>query len=163
MTDQPLVHTGDPEAENAIAAIVTERAGTWVPLHVRYGVATDALAWLAENRPQPEDCNGDGPAALDRLSKWIDAGQERDEGQMWHRVAKVSEEAGEVIEAMIGWYGRNPRKGVCKTQDDVVGELLDTALAALGAVEHILDHPGRAFTLLEQHAIRIAKRAGVWS
>jgi len=156
----PARHGDDPAAENAIAKIVTQRAGTWVPLHARFGVATDALAWLAENRPQ--NCNGDGPAALDRLSKWIDAGQERDEGQMWHRVAKVAEEAGEVVDALIGWTGRNPRKGQCKTQDDVISELLDTALSALGAVEHLLDHPGRAFTLLEQHAIRAATRAGVW-
>src|SRR6478752_7641845 len=118
------------------------------------------VAMLTE--PTPPARHGDDPAALDRLSKWIDAGQERDEGQMWHRVAKVAEEAGEVVDALIGWTGRNPRKGQCKTQDDVISELLDTALSALGAVEHLLDHPGRAFTLLEQHAIRAATRAGVW-
>jgi hypothetical protein len=100
---------------------------------------------------------------LTTLSRWFDEGQDRDEGQMWHRLAKVAEEAGEVIDAIIGWTGRNPRKGKCKTQADVEKELLDTAMAALGAVEHLYGNPDRAVSLdlLERHVAGLIERAGL--
>ncbi len=50
---------------------------------------------------------------------------------------KLSEEVGEVSEAVIGATGQNPRKGITHTWDDVEAELCDvviTALVALGTL-----------------------------
>jgi len=79
-----------------------------------------------------------------------------------HRVIKVAEEAGEAVAALIGWLGSNPRKGQTHMLDDVVGELLDTAVAALGAAEHLLSFRGESDTLalLEAKVITVAKRIG---
>jgi hypothetical protein len=59
------------------------------------------------------------------------------EAHRWRRCAKVEEEAGEVIEALLGFVGENPRKGKTHTLDDLIGELLDVANCALGAVDHL--------------------------
>lgn len=97
------------------------------------------------------------------LSCWIDApnAHRDDEAQVWARIAKVSEEAGEVVAAYIGVIGQNPRKGVTHTLDDVTDELLDVALTALAAIEHLRGHDGMAFDLLEAKLDRVARRAGV--
>jgi hypothetical protein len=65
-----------------------------------------------------------------------------DEAQMWSRVTKVCEESGEVWRAMSGYVGENPRKGVTHTLDDLSGELLDTASAALCAWAHLHGNEG---------------------
>lgn len=97
------------------------------------------------------------------LSRWIDApNAHRDpEAQAWSRIAKVGEEHGEVIAAYIGAIGQNPRKGVTHTLEDVVDELLDVALTALAAVEHLRGHDGTALSLLEDKLARVARRAGL--
>lgn len=102
-------------------------------------------------------------AALVALSEWIDAGNsERDpEAITWGRIAKINEEAGEVIAAYIGATGQNPRKGVTHTQSDVVKELLDVAITALGAIEHLNGHDGEALDLLDRAIVHVASRAGV--
>ena len=76
---------------------------------------------------------------LTALSKWVDApNAHKDvEAQMWGRVAKVAEEAGEAISALIGATGQNPRKGVTHDIRDVERELFDVAATALCAVAHI--------------------------
>ncbi len=56
---------------------------------------------------------------------------------LWRRLTKVSEEAGEVQNALRGLTGENPRKGITHTRDDVITELLDCAGAALGGVAHL--------------------------
>jgi hypothetical protein len=97
------------------------------------------------------------------VSRWVDAGNVgRDpEALLWHRVAKVGEEGGEVIQALIGAMGGNPRKGLTHSLADVEKELLDVAMTALGAVEHIRSHDGQSLRLLELHITAIAQRAGV--
>lgn len=97
------------------------------------------------------------------LSRWIDApNAHRDpEAQAWSRIAKVGEEHGEVIAAYIGAIGQNPRKGVTHSLEDVVDELLDVALTALAAVEHLRGHDGAALSLLEDKLARVARRAGL--
>lgn len=69
----------------------------------------------------------------------------------WGRVAKVSEEAGEVIDALILATGQNPRKGdaIIDPVDgfdftNVKKELLDVVCAALCAYEHVDNHRGRS-------------------
>lgn len=102
-------------------------------------------------------------AALVALSQWIDAGNaHRDpEAQLWGRVSKVTEEAGESIAALIGYTGQNPRKGVTHSRGDVIGELLDVAITALGAIEHIVGHDGLTLERLDVKIMAVAERAGV--
>jgi hypothetical protein len=97
------------------------------------------------------------------LSQWIDAGNAgRDpEALAWGRVAKVSEEAGEVIEAFTGYTGQNPRKGHTHGLHEVMGELFDVAVTALGAIEHLSNHSGLALNGLLDKINAVAKRAGV--
>lgn len=100
---------------------------------------------------------------LVNLSKWIDAGNDhRDpEAIAWGRISKITEEAGEVIAAFIGSTGQNPRKGVTHSLEDVKKELLDVAITALGAYEHLDGHSGNALPALYVAITSVAKRAGV--
>src|SRR5690606_15699829 len=102
-------------------------------------------------------------ASLTALSEWIDAGNtHRDpESVTWGRIAKLTEESGEVIAAYIGATGQNPRKGVTHTVEDVIAELLDVAVTALGAVEHLTEHRGDALARLDEKIVAVGKRAGV--
>ena len=90
---------------------------------------------------------------LAALSKWVDAANaHRDpEAILWGRVAKVSEECGEAIAALIGATGQNPRKGVVGHTGVVVKELLDVAVTALAAVEHIGGNHGTSMDMLADH------------
>lgn len=97
------------------------------------------------------------------LSRWIDEGNaHRDpEAVTWGRLAKITEEAGEVIAAQIGATGQNPRKGVTHTSADVEEELLDVAITALAALEHLREHDGRSLELLADKVERTLRRAGL--
>lgn len=79
------------------------------------------------------------------LVSWADAYLDRDVAetyrdqplaQDWARVAKVSEEAGEAIDALIGLTGQNPRKGHYGGLNDLLSELADVALTGLYAIQH---------------------------
>lgn len=100
--------------------------------------------------------------ALVALSEWIDAGNaDRDpEALTLHRIMKLTEEAGEVVSATIGALGANPRKGVTNTFEKVLEELLDVAVTALGAFEHINGHQGRALSELDNKIVAVAARVG---
>jgi NTP pyrophosphatase (non-canonical NTP hydrolase) len=78
---------------------------------------------------------------IQALSLWIDtapANAKRDpEALTWLRLAKIVEEAGEVINAYNGVTASNPRKGEYSSIEDVKTELLDVALTALAAWEHL--------------------------
>lgn len=101
--------------------------------------------------------------ALARLSQWIDdSNRGKDpEAITWGRLAKVSEECGEVIAAYVGATGQNPRKGVTHDQGDVVKELLDVAVTALAAAEHLTGNAGESTRLLAVHVERLVERAGL--
>lgn len=92
------------------------------------------------------------------VSTWIDdtpANRSRDpEAALWTRVAKVIEEAGEAVAALIGVTGQNPRKGVTHTINDVRDELLDVAVTALAAVEHIDGNTGSSVPAFLVHVER---------
>lgn len=100
---------------------------------------------------------------LARLSRWIDnapANVDRDpEALAWHRVMKVTEEAGEVCAAMIGWTGGNPRKGQTHDTGDLIKELLDVAVSGLAAVEHLTDNAGLSRSMLDAHIGFLLERA----
>jgi NTP pyrophosphatase (non-canonical NTP hydrolase) len=75
------------------------------------------------------------------VDRWLDAevaGEYAAQplGQDWARVAKTAEEVGEAIAALIAMTGQNPRKGVCGTLGDLLGELGDTAVTAIFAIQH---------------------------
>ena len=56
---------------------------------------------------------------------------------LYARTAKLMEECGEVMEAVIGYTGDNPRKGVYATTHDITSELCDVVLTALCALHSI--------------------------
>lgn len=124
-----------------------------------------SLSVLAYPGPMSEGCGGidvdELGLSIVRLSQWIDdANRDRPaEAATWARIAKVAEEAGEVIAAHIGATGQNPRKGVTCSVDDVEEELLDVAVTALAAVEHLRSHDGRALELLADKVSRLVARA----
>lgn len=99
------------------------------------------------------------------LSQWVDdANAHRDpEARTWGRVAKITEEAGEAIEALIAATGQNPRKANTSDWQPVVEECLDVALTALGAVEHLTGNGGDSFGLLLRKIRSVATRAGMSS
>ena len=84
---------------------------------------------------------------------------------MRRRTGKVFEEAGEVADAVNGFWGENPRKGVTHTVEDVESELLDVSLAALAAWIHVKERhapdPDLAWNPalgLLQHSMRCRRR-----
>jgi NTP pyrophosphatase (non-canonical NTP hydrolase) len=104
-------------------------------------------------------------AKLAALSEWVDtapanAGRDR-EAALWGRVAKVSEECGEVIAALVGATGQNPRKGVTHCMVDVEDELLDVALTALCAVEHLSRNKGVSMDAFAHKVAEVFERAGL--
>jgi hypothetical protein len=50
------------------------------------------------------------------------------------RVVKIQEEAGEVADAFLGMIGGTPRKGVCKTKEDLQAEICDVIATAMVAL-----------------------------
>ena len=101
--------------------------------------------------------------ALIALSQWIDAGNShRDpEAILWGRISKIGEEFGETVQALIGATGQNPRKGTTHAFSDILDELLDVAVTALGAYEHVSSHAGEALDALDAKIVSVARRAGV--
>jgi hypothetical protein len=76
----------------------------------------------------------------------------------WARVTKVCEEAGEVWAALSKWTGENPRKGVCGTKDDLLGELGDTASAAICAIQHLTKDPDVTWWVLSAALAKARRR-----
>ena len=62
-----------------------------------------------------------------------------------HGLLKIVEEAGEAAQAYIGMTGRNPRKGISHTRDEVAAELCDVILSAAIALHDFTDDPEQMF------------------
>ncbi|MEU1263012.1 MazG-like family protein [Streptomyces cellulosae] len=73
--------------------------------------------------------------SIDDLCAWLDANRPvgGPDGLLL-RILKLSEEVGEVAQAVVGATGQNPRKGTTHTWDDVQSELCDVAVTALVAL-----------------------------
>ncbi|MFF1406199.1 MazG-like family protein [Streptomyces sp. NPDC058294] len=71
------------------------------------------------------------------------------------RILKLSEEVGEVAEAVIGATGQNPRKGVTHTWEDVQAELCDVAITALVALRTLTPDARQVF---EHHLEKVGSR-----
>lgn len=97
------------------------------------------------------------------LSQWIDdanlAAGRNPEALTWGRLAKLQEEAGEVVAAFIGVTGQNPRKGITHTMDNVQDEVLDVIITGLAALEHLTGNRGDALQMLFERVEYIKARA----
>jgi len=71
------------------------------------------------------------------------------------RIMKLTEEAGEVTQAVIGALGQNPRKGVTHTWDDVQAELCDVMFTAMVALATLTPDAREVFNA---HLARVASR-----
>ncbi|WP_432082452.1 MazG-like family protein [Streptomyces sp. WAC 04229] len=93
---------------------------------------------------------------IDDLSKWLEADQPVGgrEGLLL-RMLKLSEEVGEVAEAVIGATGQNPRKGTTHTWEDVEAELCDVVITAMVALRTLTPEARDVFG---RHLARVAGR-----
>ena len=105
-----------------------------------------------QNDRSPELWSG-----IDDLCTWVEAGQPVDgrEGLLLGML-KLSEEVGEVAEAVIGATGQNQRKGVTHTWDDVQAELCDVVITALVALRMLTPDTQEVFT---RHLARVMERS----
>ncbi|GAA2752814.1 MULTISPECIES: MazG-like family protein [Kitasatospora] len=95
--------------------------------------------------------------AVARLNDWLTGDSPRPtELQRVLQVLKVSEEAGEVAEAVIGALGANPRKGHSHTWDDVSAELCDVIITAMVALTRIDPAPAERF---RTHLAKVTARS----
>lgn len=83
---------------------------------------------------------------ISRIRRWLDdeAGAGAEDVRLL-RVLKISEEVGEVAEALHGALGANPRKGVSHTWDDVRKELVDVAVTTFVALATLSAEPAEVF------------------
>jgi len=94
---------------------------------------------------------------IDELRGWLD-GHDEDVSreQLLVRILKLSEEVGEVAQAVIGATGQNPRKGVTHTWADVEAELCDVAITALVALRTLNPEARQVFS---EHLARVRDRS----
>ncbi|MFK4117034.1 MazG-like family protein [Streptomyces longwoodensis] len=106
---------------------------------------------------QPASPAPDLWTTVDALWRWLEQNQPVSgrEGLLL-RMLKLSEEVGEVAEAVIGATGQNPRKGRSHTWDDVQAELCDVVITALVALRTLTPEPRG---VLEGHVGRVAGRS----
>ncbi|MGW3283154.1 MazG-like family protein [Streptomyces sp. NPDC001002] len=105
----------------------------------------------------PADTPTDLWADIDDLWTWLEANRPIDgkEGMLL-RMLKLSEEVGEVAEAVIGATGQNPRKGITHTWDDVQAELCDVVITALVALRTLTPDTREVFA---HHLARVRSRS----
>jgi NTP pyrophosphatase (non-canonical NTP hydrolase) len=94
---------------------------------------------------------------IDRLQDWLDRGSTLPaETKTILQILKITEEAGEVAEALIGVTGQNPRKGYSHSWQDVENELCDVVITALVALTRV--NPD-ARAVFERHLASVATRS----
>lgn len=77
-------------------------------------------------------------------------------------VLKLTEEVGEVAEALIGVKGINARKGVCHTTGDLLDELADVLITAAVTMCDVAEGgPDEARLRLEHRLRVVSARAGL--
>ncbi|MFJ9242945.1 MazG-like family protein [Streptomyces sp. NPDC101776] len=108
---------------------------------------------MSDQKDQPVDLW----AGIEDLWTWVDTNRPLDgrEGLLL-RILKLSEEVGEVAQAVIGATGQNPRKGVSHTWDDVQGELCDVVITALVALRTLTPDTQEVFS---RHLARVMERS----
>jgi hypothetical protein len=76
----------------------------------------------------------------------------------WARVTKVCEEAGEVWAALSRRTGENYRKGVCGTEEELLGELADCVSAAMLGIQHRTKDIWRTWAVVSAAFAKAAQR-----
>ncbi|MEU9316713.1 MazG-like family protein [Streptomyces sp. NPDC048295] len=93
---------------------------------------------------------------IDELHGWLDAETGiPPEQDLLLRMLKLSEEVGEVAQAVIGATGQNPRKGATHSWQDVEGELCDVIVTAMVALRTLTPDAAAVF---DRHVRRLAAR-----
>lgn len=108
-----------------------------------------------------------GPGMRDIIQivdRWLDtqvADNYKDQplAQDWARVAKLAEEAGEAISALIACTGQNPRKGVSGTMDEMLKEVADTFACGAFAIQHFTQDIELTASILEAALLKALNRA----
>ena len=94
---------------------------------------------------------------IGRLAAWLDRGSALpDETKTILQILKITEEAGEVAEALIGVTGQNPRKGFSHSWQDVESELCDVVITAMVALTRV--NPDAARDVFREHLAGVAAR-----
>ena len=99
----------------------------------------------------------DAWGTIDQIVRWLDGGSTLGpEIKKLIRIMKLTEEAGEVTQAVIGTLGQNPRKGVTHTWEDVQAELCDVIFTAMVALTTLTPDARETF---DGHLARVARRS----
>ena len=99
----------------------------------------------------------DAWGTIEEIVEWLDAGSTLGpEIKKLIRIMKLTEEAGEVTQAVIGTLGQNPRKGVTHTWEDVQAELCDVIVTAMVALTTLTPDAHETF---DGHLARVASRS----
>ncbi|MDO0916745.1 MazG-like family protein [Streptomyces sp. DT2A-34] len=98
-------------------------------------IRAGAVLTLLQNPPAEDGMKVDTWDYVTRLRKWLDADAAPTsvEDARLLRVLKISEELGEVAEALHGALGANPRKGASHDWGDVAKELADVIVTVMVA------------------------------
>ncbi|WP_328365781.1 MazG-like family protein [Streptomyces sp. NBC_00445] len=111
---------------------------------------------MTDQRTSPETA-ADLWTDIDALWAWLDENRAHgDQEGLLLRMLKLSEEVGEVAQAVIGATGQNPRKGTTHTWDDVQSELCDVVITALVALRTLTPDTREVFT---RHLARVKERS----
>jgi len=95
--------------------------------------------------------------SVGRLHAWLQENNTHPpEQEVLLRVLKLSEEVGEVAQAVIGAKGQNPRKGTTHSWQDVESELCDVIITAMVALRTLTPDAAEAFTF---HLDRVVNRS----
>lgn len=105
-------------------------------------------------------------ADIAAIDQWIDNGTSQEFKNnktlaLYGRVAKIGEEYGEAMQALIGATEQNPRKGYSHTIDDVTSELADVVLTALCAIQHITKNDTETMRIVENKISAVIQRADI--
>lgn len=94
---------------------------------------------------------------VERLHGWLEqANRLPPEQAVLLRMLKLTEETGEVAQAIIGATGQNPRKGRTHDWQDVQAELCDVIVTAMVALRTLNPDAPDVFTA---HLDRVVKRS----
>ena len=101
--------------------------------------------------------------AISNVDFWLDqevAKEYRDQplAQDWARTSKVLEEAGEAVQALIGYTGQNPRKGFTHSREQFLSELADVAITAIMGIQHFLKDADATMFLVEERLNYVHRR-----
>jgi NTP pyrophosphatase (non-canonical NTP hydrolase) len=96
----------------------------------------------------------DAWGTIEEIVRWLDDSSTlAPETEKLLRIMKLTEETGEVTQAVTGTLGQNPRKGVTHTWEDVQAELCDVIFTAMVALTTLTPD---AF---DGHLARVARRS----